>query len=380
MYTPLRFQASLAAGGLALMPFVLLQLTFPRAGTRLTVDDLARQGLDAGGVFLLTVMVAATVAHFALTLGAARGLVPWLADGKSLARFVADPRSSSALFSPVISLGMTVNVLLGPVAFLLPSASGAWPSLAASGFAAYAALWLAMAALSAIVGWSWFARPLAAADLNFGWLLDVFAWGMLALAGSGIAGAVDDPGVARLATRFTVASLGIGLVVYAVKGALLLRAQLRTRAPPPDPLKPAFFVVVPINCLFAVATFKIGAQLGGALGVHASAVRSAAVVGLFAIAAAWTVLCAVALRGWFARSLPRPDFYPTQWGLVCVLVGLDVLALYTHAHVFRSPLLVAFAYASTGVAALLYAFLLAKFTGLYSGKPALAASAGGGAS
>lgn len=337
MYTPLRFQASLAAGGLALMPFVLMQLTFPRAGKLITVGDLARQGVGPSSVFLLTVMAAATVVHFALTLSSTWGLVGWLADRKSLASFVADPRTNSALFSPVISLGMTVNVMLGPVAFFLPSVAGALPSLAASVFYAYAVLWMILAALSVIVGRSWSSRSLTSSDLNFAWLLDVFAWAMLALAGSGIAGTVDDPGVARLAALLTVVSIGIGLLVYSVKGGLLLKAQVNGRPLPADPLKPAFFVVVPINCL-----------------------------------------CAIALRGWFARGLPRADFYPSQWGLVCVLVGLDVLALYTHAYYFRSQLFIGFAYVSTAVAALLYAFLLAKFTGVYSGKPALAASAGGG--
>lgn len=378
MYTPLRFQAAVAAGGLALMPFVLMQLTFPHPGKLITVDDVTRRGLDGGGAFLLAVMAAATLAHFALTIGAARGMGGWLGDETSLARFVADPRSNSAVFSPVISLGMTVNVLLGPVAFFLPSASTALPSLASWGAWAYAALWMVLAGLSLIVGRTW--SSLKPADLNFVWLLDVFAWAMLALAGAGIAGTASAPGSARLAALLTAASIGIGLVLYAVKGGLLLKAQVTGRSLPADPVKPALFVVVPINCLFAVAIFKVSGHLGGALGARASTLNSAAVIGLFALASVWALLWVLALRRWFARGFPRPAFYPSQWSLVCLFVGLEVLALYTHAFYFRSPVFMGFGYVSTAVAALLFGFLLAKFTGVYSGEPALPASAAGGRS
>lgn len=374
MFTPLRFQASLAAGGLALMPFVLMQLTFPHAGKLMSAQDLHASGLGAGGLFLVVVMVIATLFHFALTIGSGRQLLTWLSDRQQAKAFVADPRRNSGTFSPAISLGMTVNVLLGPVAFFLPSASPGVARLATLSFLVYLPLWAALAGLSAFVLRGWMARPLLAADLNFVWLLDVFAWAMAALAGASIAAASDSVAVAALSTALAVASLGVGLVLYGAKGALLLNHLLKERAMPADPLKPALFVTVPINCLFGVAAFKVSRPLDLLVGTHTAGIALAAVLVFFAIAAAWTMACAVALRGWLLRALPRPEFYPTQWGLVCVMVGLEVLAVYTHASYVAHPLLIAFAYASTAVAAAVFAFVFAKFSGMYTASPAPAAS------
>jgi hypothetical protein len=105
------------------------------------------------------------------------------------------------------------------------------------------------------------------------------------------------------------------------------------------------------------------------MGSHTSGVALAVLLALFAVAAVWTVACAFAVRAWFLRAFPRPDFYPTQWGLVCLFVGLEVLALYTHANYMPHPLLVSFAYVSTAAATGVYALVFAKFAGVYSARP-----------
>jgi voltage-gated anion channel len=371
MFTPLRFQASLAAGGLALMPFVLMQLTFPHAGKMMSAQDLGSGG-QGGGLFLVGVMVLATAFHFALTVGSGRQLLAWLADRRLARELIADPRRNSGIFSPAISLGMTVNVLLGPVAFFLPSASTGVARLATYAILIYLPLWVALAGLSVVTLRISMARPLTPADLNFVWLLDVFAWAMAALAGSSIAATTDSAAVSALATALAVASFGVGLSIYGVKGAVLLRHLARARALPVDPMKPALFVTVPINCLFGVAAFKVSRPLDHLLGTQTSGAALAAVLTFFAVAALWTFACAVALRAWFVRAFPRPEFYATQWGLVCVMVGLEVLAVYTHANYLAHPLLIAFAYGSTAVATAVFAVVYAKFSGMYSSSPASA--------
>jgi hypothetical protein len=160
--------------------------------------------------------------------------------------------------------------------------------------------------------------------------------------------------------------------VYGAKGALLLRHLTKERALPADPMKPALFVTVPINCLFGVAAFKVSRPLDHLLGTQTSGAALWAVLVLFAVAALWTLACAVALRSWFLRAFPRPEFYATQWGLVCVMVGLEVLAVYTHANYMAHPLLIAFAYGSTAVAAAVFAMVYLKFSGMYSSSPATA--------
>jgi hypothetical protein len=368
MFTPLRFQSSLAAGGLALMPFVLMQLTFPHAGKLITVHDVAVAGLDGGRVFLVAVMALATIFHLALTIGSARGLAIWLADHRVASEFISDPKKNSAIFSPAISLGMTINVLLGPVAFFAPSSWTAAPQLATYAFGLYVPLCATLAGLSAFAVRTWVSRPLASTDLNFVWLLDVFAWAMAALAGASIAAASGSAAVTAAAVVMTVASAAVGMTIYAVKGALLLNTLLKHLTLPADSLQPAFFVTVPINCLFGVAAFKVSRPFDHLTGTDTSGIALSALLVLFAAAAVWTVACAFAVKAWFLRAFPRPEFYPTQWGLVCLFVGLEVLALYTHTNYMPHPLWVSFAYVCTVVATGVYALVFVKFMGMYTAK------------
>jgi hypothetical protein len=52
MFTPLRFQSALAAGGVALMPFVLMQFTFPHREQLININDFAN-GYDVASLFWL---------------------------------------------------------------------------------------------------------------------------------------------------------------------------------------------------------------------------------------------------------------------------------------------------------------------------------------
>ena len=79
-FTPLRFQSALAAGGLAWMPFVLMQFTFPRQGKLISVDDLAGR-LDLATLLLVAVMLVCTLLHVYLVVKASREFMPWRQSG-----------------------------------------------------------------------------------------------------------------------------------------------------------------------------------------------------------------------------------------------------------------------------------------------------------
>jgi hypothetical protein len=49
---------------------------------------------------------------------------------------------------------------------------------------------------------------------------------------------------------------------------------------------------------------------------------------------------------------------------VCVLVGLEVLAIYSHVSYYPSLLLLGFSYLSIAVAAIIYGFVFLKFSGV----------------
>jgi len=370
-FTPLRFQSALAAGGVALMPFVLMQFTYPRQDLLISIEDLdGRYGVAS--LFLIAVMMFGTVFHFGLIAKLAHEFVAWRRSANGMKAFLAEPATNVGIFSPIIALGMTVNVVLGPVAFFFPAFSRAVPSLLDFGIYPFAMLFLLLLYLTVAVGRTWLFRDGREVAFNYNWLLDVFAWGMVALAGAGVAMTATDPSVTALASVLTLCSISIGLFIYGVKGAYLILNQIGSGRTPADPLKPAHFVVVPINCLFAISIYKIAGYTEAVMGIDITPIAFASVVILFALSLFWIALCAVAFQDWFVHQFPKPDFYPAQWGLVCVLVGLEVLAIYSHVSYYPSIVFLAFSYFSIALATAIYVFVFLKFAGVIRPVPAAA--------
>ena len=293
------------------------------------------------------------------------------ANGAAYA-FLADPAMNVGIFSPVVALGMSVNVVLGPVAFFIPDFAEAVPALLSFGIYPFALLFLLLLYMTVAVGKTWLFRAGKPVAFNYNWLLDVFAWGMVALAGSGVTMTATDPQVTLAGSLLTLCAISIGLFIYVIKGMYLIVAQMTHGNTPAEPLKPAHFIVVPINCLFAISIFKIAGYTGSSLGVDITALAFASVVILFSLSVFWIALCGVSFRDWFRHQFPKPDFYPSQWGLVCVLVGLEVMAIYSHVSYYPSILFLGFSYLSIAVASMVYAFVFLKFSGFIKPAPVTA--------
>lgn len=366
-FTPLRFQSALASGGVALMPYVLMQFTFPRAEKLISINDF-RNGFDVAAIFLVAVMLLSTLLHFFLVIKISFELIKWIRSGDELRTFLSDPGLNVGIFSPIVALGMTANVLLGPMAFFFPDFSKDVPALVSYGIYPYAVLFLALGSISVSIAKTWLFRNGKNVIFNYNWLLDVFAWGMIALAGSGIAMAATDMQMARAASILTLIAISVGLFIYAIKGIYLLVLQISSGASLAEPLKPAHFVVVPINCLFAISIYKVAGYTNQSLGIDLSSLAFASVVILFSLSIFWIFLCSYAFRDWFIHEFTKPVFYPSQWGLVCVLVGLEVLAVYSHANYQKSIFLLGFSYSSIVLAVSIYTFVYLKFTGVIKPK------------
>jgi hypothetical protein len=320
--------------------------------------------LDLATLFLIAVMLVSTLLHFILTAKLSLEFIQWAKSGHLLNEFLLDAAFNVGIFSPIVALGMTANVLLGPVAFFFPEFSKAVPMLVGYGIYPYALLFLALLSLTVSLTKTWLFREGKSVAFTYNWLLDVFAWGMVALAGSGITMAATDAPVAAAASVLTLVAISIGLFIYGIKGTYLLVTQLTSGASLAEPLKPAHFVVVPINCLFAISIYKVAGYTGKSLGIDISSLAFVSVMILFALAFFWLLLCAFAFKDWFRYQFPNPEFYPSQWGLVCVLVGLEVLAVYSHVNYYPSILLLGFSYLSIALAIAIYTFVFMKFIGV----------------
>ncbi len=351
------------------MPFVLMQFTFPHRGKLISIDDLT-SAFDAAALFLVAVMLISSVLHFFLIFKMSLEFLQWSRAGDDMKTFLADPGMNIGIFSPIVALGMMVNVLLGPVAFFFPGFSQEVPALLSYGIYPYALLFAVLVYVSVFLGKTWLFRDGKSLTFNYNWLLDVFAWGMIALAGAGVTMTATDQQVAMAGSILTLSAISVGLFIYGIKGMYLIVSQMMHGNTPAEPLKPAHFIVVPINCLFAISIYKIAGYTQKSLGIDITSIAFASVVILFALSLFWIVLCTIAFKDWFRYQFPKPEFYPAQWGLVCVLVGLEVLAIYSHVNYYQSLLLLGFSYLSIALAGAIYTFVYLKFVGII--KPSLA--------
>lgn len=318
-FSPLQFQISVAAGGGALMPFVLLHFALPHGPGLITLTSMPWPELSPLQTFfyapLVGVMLLFVVLHFLLTLVFLKQLAGWLADREQAAAFLNNPKSHIALFSPIASLAMSANVLWGPLAFFIPGLAATLQGLMLPSLLFFAVLWLLLLGLEAKVLKIWLTQPLEPAKLNFAWLLDIFAFGMVSLAGTGIAATATDPAVASAAAFAAFFTISIGIFLFVIKIVILLHGQLKAEKLPAPMIQPAGFLVVPIICLFGISLLRILTYLQNHFGFEVAAPSFVLLNLAFVAAVGWGLFAAYLLTE-YLRNFFREKYSPAQWGMV----------------------------------------------------------------
>lgn len=318
-FSPLQFQISVAAGGAALMPFVLLQFAVPHGAGLITLAAMPWEQLSSLESILygplVGVMLLFVALHLLLTLLYLKGLVGMLAEGEQFRAFINDPKTHIAIFSPIASLAMTANVVWGPLAFFVPGMAATLQGLMVPSLIFFALLWLALLAAEAKVLKIWLTRPLEPGKLNFAWLLDIFAFGLVSLTGSGIAAIATDPAVAAAAAFAAFFTIGAGIFIFLLKIVILLYGQLKAERLPGEPIQPAFLLVIPILCLFGISIFRIMVFLENHFGFAAGPASFLVLNFAYAAAVAWGFFGLYLLFDYF-RAFGRHKYSPAQWGIV----------------------------------------------------------------
>ena len=187
-FNPLFFQASLAAGGVALMPFNYMQFSIPHGKGLIKYSDIVWTSLNGvhGMLYatLIAVMLVAVIIHIALTTVFIKALVGWLANKKATSEFMNDPYRNVTIFPIVGSLAMSANVLWASVGFFVPQISEGMQFLMMPSLIFFGVLWSILFALEFKVMKVWFTASADPDKFNFVWLLDVFAFGLVSLTGS----------------------------------------------------------------------------------------------------------------------------------------------------------------------------------------------------
>jgi hypothetical protein len=320
-FTPLKFQIPLAAGGIALMAFNYLQFAVPHDKGLVRLSDIAWAGLSPAQVGLYLPLIAIMLAFSGISLACTavylKQLGTWLFDREEYQEFINSPPTKSiGVFAPVGSLSMTANVVLAPLAFFVPLLSANLQSMMLPGLICFGLLCLALFRLELQFLKTWLRRPLDPTALNFIWLTDVFAFGLVSLTGSGIAALSDNRMIASLAAGASLLTLGCGFLLLVAKLAYLIYHQIKAQKLPDKPILPAYFILIPITCLYGFSFHRIMLYLQTYFSFDFSVLSFLVMTFSYVSTLSWGVFCLYLLSNYFKNDFLKCDFAPTQWGIV----------------------------------------------------------------
>lgn len=319
-FTPLKFQGSLAAAGMALMPYNYMKSTFYEGYSTYNLYTLSKLSLNTGDFIAATLLIillfSFIVIHLLLTVSFAKELVIWLTKTNELRTLMKNPLSNTTVFSPLISLPMTMIVLIGPASFFIPQITANVQSIMLPALMIFVVLWVSLLSLEFIVVKNLFIMEFEYKKLNFAWLLDVLAFGAVSLFGSSIVATSNDSTIASLALIMTIISLSIGVILFVSKFILLVSQQVTSKQLPEVKLLPAFFLVIPPNCLLWFSFHKLLAYGNKMFSFDTSVLSFIVIVLAYVATISWLVFLAVLLKDYFKTKFIGSEFSPAQWGIV----------------------------------------------------------------
>jgi hypothetical protein len=303
------------------MAFNYLQFAVPHGQGLVTLADIAwaesTPGQLALDLPLIVIMLAFSVLNLAATAVYLKQLGQWLAGKVEYQEFLQGPPTKAVgLFVPVGSLSMTANVVLAPLAFFVPPLSANLQALMLPGLIFFGVLGAFLFRLEFQVLKTWLSGPLDATKLNFIWLADVFAFGLVSLTGTGIAALCENRTIASVAALASLFTLGCGFLLLVAKLAYLLYLQVKAEKLPDKAVLPAYFIVIPITCLFGFSAYRLAAYLQTYFAFDLQFVSFSLIMFSYAITLGWGLFCLYLLSAYFKEDFLKSDFAPTQWGIV----------------------------------------------------------------
>ncbi|MDF2839485.1 MAG: hypothetical protein K0Q99_256 [Clostridia bacterium] len=319
-FHPLLFQASLAAGGVALMPFNYLQFAIPHGKGLIKLSDIAWNALSGVEIALyfplVAIMMISTIVHLILTFVFLKGLVSWVRNKSELDAFMSDSYKNVGIFPIIASLAMSTNVFWGPIGFFIPQISANLQALMLPSLILFGILWFFLLKLEFKVIKTWLKDSVDMRKFSFVWLLDVFAFGLVNLTGTGIAAMSGSKVIAGIAAIASLITLSIGLFLLIIKLVFLIYHQMKKEGLPDNPVLPAFFLVLPIACLYGLSFYRIAMYLQNYFSIDLKGASFFIVNFSYGITIAWGLYTLYMLSDYFKNYFIKSDFSPPQWGMV----------------------------------------------------------------
>jgi len=320
-FTPFKFQLPLAAGGVALMAYNLLLLALPRGEGSFTISSIvwSKLSLEQTVMYypLIAIMLVLTIINLLVIIVFVKQLIQWLFNKEEYTAFMSGPPTQSiGIFVPIASLSMTACVIFGPVTFFIPELSSNMQSLMLPGLIFYGFLLLMLLTLELTLLKVWFSQPLDVTKLNFVWLLDVFAFGLVNLTGTGIAAMSNDRIISSTAAFASFLALTIGVFLLIIKLAYLIYLQIKANDLYPKPVQPSYFIMVPITCLFGFSFYRITLYLQTHFEFNVEVLSFLFINFSYVITIGWIIFSLNLLSDYFKNYFYRSEFSATQWSMV----------------------------------------------------------------
>lgn len=363
-FSPLIFLASLGAGGIAVIPFALLQYTFPHSEGLIQRPDINFAELT-GVQFLLhygldTVMILFLLIHLFLTLKHIPQLWRFFCSPK-FTSFINNPISSVGIMAPFISIIMTMNVLIGPVRYFIPWLANNLQWLMLPALIFWLFIYVALLLTVIILSKKAFMIRFDINQVSFGWLLMPFALGMLTVTGTGFAALAESAGIAHTAAFLSLVSGTMGVFLLSVNLFVLFYRYFINEGLGEKNTLPSFLIVIPNITLYAIALFRLGHYLEHHHNLHLDTYFTVVVTTAFAFETWYLLFGIILLSGFFKKSYFQQEYYVTQWGLVCPFVAYAVLASFTYEVFLNAIIFYGAGLFFMGVAISFYVDLLRRY-------------------
>ncbi len=319
-FTPLAFQLTLAAGGISLMPFNLLQFSLPHAGKLITLSDISSNILTPTQQLwvypLASIMLLFIAIHIIYSAKFIVEFIMWIKEGHGYQKLLSNPYENERIFAFICSLSMSANVIWASLGFFLPQISNNVQALMLPSLVYYLFLWLLLLNWEFKILIQWFSTPIDTDKFHFTWLLDILAFGLVSLTGSGIASMANNKEIASVAAISSLLTISLGLILMVFKTFCLFRSHLKNHKLPSDGLLPALFLMIPLSCLFGLSSFRMTAYVSNLLELNLKGFSFLTVVPPYVLAITWAVLCIFLLKDYLAKRFIRSSFAPPQWAMI----------------------------------------------------------------
>lgn len=320
-FNPFKLQVPLAAGGISLMAFNYLQFAVPHGKGLIKLTDIPWDRLTTGQTLLylplIGIMAALILVNFVATIVLLKSFISWCFDKNEYEGWLNGPPTQGVgIFIPFASLSMTANVIFAPLGFFLPTVSSNIQSLMVPGLIFYGFLWVFVFKYEFKFLKIWLTKPLDSSKLTFVWLTDVFAIGLVNLTGTGIASMAHNKVVASIAAFSALVALSFGVFLLFAKLGYLIFLMLKSAELPQKPVQPAFFLMIPISCLYGISLDKLTTFAETYFKLDMNAVSFFLINFSYVIAIGWGIFTIYLISDYFKKFFYKSEFAAPQWAMV----------------------------------------------------------------